>query len=199
MKVSLTKKLLLLLLVSCSLATANAQIQFGLKVGANFATVTGSDATGAKSTIGFNGGVMGKIPLTDMLSLQPEIVYSGQGAKADDGSGGTATVHLNYINVPVLLTYTLSEGVFFQLGPQVGFLMSAKASEGGNSVDIKSAYKSTDFGLAVGAGYLASGNIGINARYNLGLANIGNGNPGSLKNSVIQVGLFYLLGDSGKK
>jgi hypothetical protein len=141
-----------------------------------------------------------------MLSVQPEAYYSDQGAKVkiDDGSGGTisGTYKLGYINVPVLLKYTTSSGFFVQTGPQIGFLLSAKASAEGQTVDEKQYFKSTDFSWAFGAGFLTSMNIGIDARYNLGLSNVekdqGSG-TGTIKNSVIQVGVFYLFGEPKKK
>lgn len=188
-KFFIMKKFALVLVAGISLVSAKAQIQFGVKAGANFATITSSD--GAKSLVSFNGGALVKIPLADALSLQPEVVYSGQGAKFDGGSD-----HLNYLNIPILPTYTLPVGVFFQTGPQIGFLLSAKEKVSGQSdVDIKSQLKSTDFSWAFGAGYLVtSANIGFNVRYNLGLTKLADGT--SSKNGVFQVGVFYLFGDS---
>ena len=192
-KFSIMKKLALVLTVfTVSIFGVNAQIQFGVKAGANFANMT--NAEGSKSLVNFNGGALVKIPLADALSLQPEVVYSGQGAKFDGGK-----ISLNYINVPVLATYTLPVGVFFQTGPQIGFLMSAKQKvDGEDAVDIKSQLKSTDFSWAIGAGYLVtSANIGFNVRYNLGLSKLADG--GDSKNTVFQVGVFYLFGEGSSK
>ncbi|MDP4217304.1 MAG: hypothetical protein Q8927_13970, partial [Bacteroidota bacterium] len=62
---------------------------------------------------------------------------------------------------------------------------------------------STDFSWAIGAGFLLPMNLGIDARYNIGLANIAKdqSNGQSIKNGVIQIGVFYLFGErpSGKK
>lgn len=172
---------------------ANAQVQFGVKAGANFASITSS--TGGKTLINFNAGALVKIPLNDVLSLQPEAVYSGQGIKASDGK-----IALKYINIPVLVTYTLPQGLFFQTGPQLGILMSAKAiPDEGDSEDLKDYFKSTDFSWAFGAGYLIpDANFGFNVRYNLGISSLGK-DGGSSKNSVFQVGIFYLFGEGSEK
>jgi hypothetical protein len=202
------KKSILLLIAAISFSLTQAQsINFGLKAGANLANATGSDATGSSIRISFNAGALAQISLNEMLSVQPEVYYSDQGAKVkeDNGSGGTISgaQKLGYINVPVLLKYTTSSGFFVQTGPQIGFLLSAKASASGVSVDEKQYFKSTDFSWAFGLGYLTSMNVGIDARYNLGLSNIENtGNTsgtGTIKNSVIQVGVFYLLGENKQK
>ena len=137
------------------------------------------------------------IPLAGAFSLQPEVNYSAQGAKATE-SGESFTLTQNYLNVPVLVKYKHQSGLFAETGPQIGFLMSAKASEGGNSEDVKSSYQSTDFSWAFGLGYqLKTINAGIDARYNLGLTNdaaSGSGSNGTVKASVFQVGLYYLFG-----
>lgn len=195
------KKFYLLLLTVFSLAAADAQVQFGVKAGANFSTFTG-DASGAKMKVGFHGGALVALPLFSEFSLQPEVMFSGQGAKFS-GSGLTATWSANYINVPVLFKYNNPTGFFAETGPQLGFLMSAKGKVSGQSdVDLKDQLNSTDFSWAIGVGYLIkTANIGIDARYNIGLSNIAkdNGGGGSTKNSVFQVGVFYLFGGAGDK
>ncbi|MDR3713683.1 MAG: porin family protein [Puia sp.] len=196
------KKVVLVLVAGISLASAKAQIQYGVKAGANFATITGSDASGAKSITNFNGGVFAKIPLAGSLSLQPEVLYSGQGAKATQ-DGYEAKVNLGYLNVPVLVKYNLPMGFSVQTGPQIGFLLSATDKLNGVSIPgAKSSYQSTDFSWDFGAGYVTPFNLGIEARYGLGLTKIGKAQDGdpapNIKNGVFSVGLFYVLG-GGKK
>src|SRR5947207_9335733 len=111
------KKVFLLLVCASSFVLANAQTTFGVKAGANFATI--SNADGAKMKVGINGGVQASIHLSSMLSFAPEAVYSSQGAKATG-----ETLNLNYINVPLLLQYNNASGFFAHTGPQIGFLMS---------------------------------------------------------------------------
>src|SRR5580692_11570278 len=81
LKFTLNKKLVLLVLAGSVLATANAQVQFGVKAGANIAGFTGSDASGTSSLVSFNVGGLVKVPISDAFSFQPELVYSGEGAK----------------------------------------------------------------------------------------------------------------------
>lgn len=196
------KKLVLILIAGVSFATAHAQIQFGVKAGANLATVTGSDATGATTMANFNAGVFAKIPFAQSLSFSPEIVYSGQGAKYSY-AGVTGSQHLNYLNVPLLVKYTHSSGFSIATGPQIGFLMSAKAKVQGTTQDDKNAYNSTEFAWDFGIGYdIPNTQLGIDLRYDLGISNVeNNGNnsgnstnsTGKLHNSVFQLGLRYTL------
>src|SRR6516225_1426548 len=125
------KKVLLLLVFGSSVVLASAQTTFGVKAGANFATIT--DATGAKTKVGIYGGLQASLHLSSMFSFNPEAVYSSQGAK---GTG--ETMNLNYINVPLLLQYNNASGFFAHTGPQIGFLMSAKDKvDGSGTTDIK--------------------------------------------------------------
>jgi hypothetical protein len=190
------KKLFVLFLSAGAFFSANAQVQFGVKAGANFATLTGSASDGAKTKVDFNGGAFAHVPLFNSFFLQPELVYSGQGAKATENEEDF-TVNQSYLNVPVLFQYRHSSGFFAETGPQIGFLLAANVKAGGQSQDIKSSYKSTDFSWAFGLGYMIpSISAGIDARYNMGLTNIAAEEVAgqSLKNSVYQVGIFYVFG-----
>jgi hypothetical protein len=186
------KKSILLLVCAIAITTlTHAQVRFGFKGGANLANVTG-DAEGLKMKIGFNAGAVAKISVSESFSIQPELVYSNQGATMEEGD---VKIHLNYINIPVMFQYNVS-GFILETGPQVGILSSAKAKADGESVDMKDFFKGIDFAWGVGVGYQMPGSgLGISARYNIGLAKI-NESEGDekAKNSVIQLGFHYLLG-----
>ena len=204
-----------LFLVSITLSlvfVSSAQIQVGAKAGLNLANLSAPAAFNDIYHIKprFNAGGLVSFPLMGKFSLQPEIMYSGAGSKYKEPDSDTSNFNLGYINVPVLLKYTTSFGLFAEAGPQIGFLISAKrdhfGSFGTNSnrytEDIKDEYNSTDFSAVFGIGYLSRFNLGIDARYNLGLTNtLKNSNTMfsySLKNKVIQIGLFYVVGKRKK-
>lgn len=191
------KRIFLLIVGVASFATIQAQTKYGLKAGVNLANFSG-DVEDNKMKIGLNVGAFAKFHLTEAISLQPELVYSSQGAKYDDGEE-EAKYNLNYLNIPVLFQYNTTSGFYGETGPQLGFLMSAKMKpEEGDDVDVKDSFKSTDFSWAIGAGFLTKSGFGVNARFNLGLGNIlENSGDDKMKNSVIQIGVFYALG--GKK
>lgn len=195
------KKLTLFAIAALITTIAGAQVQFGVKAGLNLAnmTVSPSDpSVSLKMKPNFNAGALAYVPLFGHFGLQPEIMYSAQGSKMDF-EGTTINYNLGYVNVPVLFKYKDASGFFAELGPQIGFLIAGKAKSGSESQDIKSNFKSTDISGALGIGYLSSLNLGIDARYNLGLTNIAKDSGGSsAKNGVIQVGVFYMFGGSKK-
>ena len=190
------KKLVFLVFTTGVFFTASAQIQFGVKAGANFATLSGQGSEGATTKVDFHGGGFVHIPLVNSFFLQPELLYSRQGAKATS-DGVVFNINQSYLNIPVLAKYQHSSGLYGETGPQLGFLLAANVAAGGSSQDVKSSYKSTDFSWAFGVGYkLPLIGAGIDARYNLGLSNIAATDVSgySVKNSVFQIGVFYMLG-----
>lgn len=199
------KNTLLALALTVGVAGA-AQAQsasFGVKAGASLTNFTGKNTDGAKNKFGFNGGLVANFAVNDIFSVQPELLYSMKGAKAEETIGGitlTNKVTLHYIDVPVL-AHINAGGLFFELGPQIGFLASAKGSQelNGMSVteDIKDELKTVDFGYAAGLGYQMQHGPGIGLRYNGGFSDLNKDNNNSdyaVRNSAFQLYLTYMFG-----
>lgn len=157
----------------------------GFKAGLNFANI-GGDATGISSRTAFHVGFFSQFALSDDANLQTELVYSSQGAKTDNGDN---PIRYNYINVPIILELFVSEGLHFDFGPQIGFLVGAEVQANNITVDVKDQLNTLDLAAAVGLGYDFGGaDFGI--RYNIGLTNTAkdSGNE-SFSNQVFQLSL----------
>lgn len=160
--------------------------KYGLKAGVNFATVTGS---GGDLKAGFNGGVLAHIHATPAFSLQPEVMYSNQGTKYSASN----KLLLNYINIPLLLQYNFDNGFRLQGGPQVGFLIEAKNKAGNVETDVSGGYKTVDVSIPLGLSYLDYSGFGVDLRYNIGVTNVVKNSTTNYRNSVLQLGVFYLF------
>jgi hypothetical protein len=189
------KKVILAAVAVFALGSANAQeTKFGVKAGLNLSNFTG-DAEGNSMKVGFQIGGFAEIKISEKFAIQPELVYSAQGAKLKQEFFGETfeyDVNLGYINVPVMAKYFVAENFSLEAGPQIGFLMSAKAKADSESEDIKSEYNSVDFGLNLGAGFDVTENINLGLRYTVGLSNIAkdSGNQ-SVGNSNIAFAVGY--------
>jgi hypothetical protein len=174
-------------------------VNIGIKGGVNIYNLYNDNGVKFDSKLGFNLGLLGHIHIAKNFAIQPEIQYSAQGAKSTVANVETKLI-MNYINVPVLIQYMWDNGFRLQAGPQVGLLMSAKTKVNSTTVDVKNGYKTADFGVSFGGGYIhpATG-IGIDARYNLGLSNIIKSDTFKRTNRGIQVSLFYIFGHNTKK
>ncbi|MDO9554648.1 porin family protein [Rhodonellum sp.] len=190
-------KFYLIVLTSLVLMTGTVSAQhanIGIKGGLNLYNLDLGAGNSFDTKAGIHLGLLGHIHLANQFALQPEIMYSGQGAKFMNG-GVETKINLDYINVPVLLQYMFDNGFRLQAGPQVGFLLGAKYKTNNNSVDFKDDYKSIDFGLGFGGSYVHTpSGFGVDARYNLGLSNINENTNTTSKNRGFQLGVFYLLG-----
>lgn len=196
------KKLLIVIAVALFSFTATAQgVNFGVKAGVNLASINGDDAEDYSGLTSFHAGVVAEIPISDQFSFQPELVYSAQGAELS-GGGDTSKYKLDYLNIPLMAKYEVTQGLNLEAGPQIGFLLSAKDEfdefdESGEE-DIKEFFNSIDFGVGVGINYAMETGLNFGARYNLGISDINDGfELSTLQNGVFQISVGYLFGSSG--
>ncbi|CAM1333267.1 porin family protein [Tenacibaculum aestuariivivum] len=194
------KKVLLVVAMVAASFTANAQdVKFGAKAGLNIASLSGDNDENIDSRTSFHVGAVAEIEISDKFSVQPELVYSAQGATSDYELGSVtvdATAKLDYLNLPVMAKYYVAEGLSLEAGPQIGFLLSAKTEadvSGASSQDIKDEMKSIDFGLNFGAGYKLDNGLNFSARYNLGLSSVADDDDFDIKNGVFQVSVGYFF------
>ena len=182
-------------------STDSKGIQFGVKAGANFYQIGGSDADNEgldqsrKIKVGFAGGVLVNIPLADMFSFQPELLYSTEGNLQKEGDI-KAKVELSYLNIPLMAQLNTSSGFYAETGPQIGFLLSAKVKVTDEpDQDIKDNAKSIGFSWCLGIGFKTQSGFGVGARYNLGLSTIDDSaDAATIKSNGFHVGVFYLFG-----
>lgn len=177
------KKLVLLALLLTAGLTQAQSVTFGIKGGANFSTIDGK--MGGKNLdykTGYHVGAIMDIGLFRILDIQPEILYSTQGAKVEDGG---KDIELNYINVPIMLKLGLVPGVVnLEIGPQFGLLIDKNISKTYEA-------ESFDYALAGGLGVDIGDIFFIQARYVAGLSEFSK--KAELKNNTIQlsVGLYF--------
>lgn len=110
-----------------------------------------------------------------------------QGCSGD----GDLKLNYNFINIPVLANFYITPDFALKIGLQPAFVASAKQKADKNEYDVKDAMQSIDLSVPIGASYQISDFV-IDARYNLGVTKI-NKNGGSIRNSVFQITVGYVL------
>jgi len=193
------KKLFFVVAILVAGVAVQAQVKFGAKVGGNLSMWGGDDADAIdpKSKFGFHAGAIVNIPVSSMFSVQPEVLFSAEGAKVESDPDDL-NYNLGFINIPVLLQYNNPSGFYAETGPQIGLLMTAKAKMGDADEDIKDSFKGTNFSWAIGAGYKMSNGFGFGVRYALGLGNIIDEDDVDVKQSNFGFGVFYMFGGDKK-
>lgn len=187
------RKISLLVLLSVFSSAAFAQsFSFGPKAGINISNYTGSDVE-SEALVGFHLGGLMNFGIGKVFSIQPEVLFSTQGAKIDNG-GQRPEFKTTYVTVPVMLKFRSRGGFYFEFGPQASF----KTSEDIPDQTIDHFAKNLDLAGGVGLGYQANFGLGIGARYIAGFSKVGDFNSTAamnpdFKNSVIQFSVFFAI------
>ena len=171
------KKTSVALLALLGLATAahaqrrggGSDLSLGLKAGGSLTSFTGADATPFSYRAGFHAGAFANFGINSLVAIQPELLYSQKGANFKNTND--MSLRLHYLDVPVAV-HVNTQGLFFEAGPQVGFLLAASSQRGRANTDIKGNLNSVDFGYLGGLGYQLKQGLGIGLRYNGGFTSI---------------------------
>jgi hypothetical protein len=196
------KKLFVAAVTALSVMGANAQnIDLGLKGGLNLASIDNNTTANFNSRLGYHGGLFINVAVTPQLAVQPEVVYSSQGAKYSVSNGQEHALAINYVNIPLMLQAKVGKGFYAQAGPQIGILTGVTDKFNGAETGFFTSddFKKTDVALGFGLGYAGASGVGLDARYNLGLTNINAVGSTSLKNNNLQIGLFINLNGAGRR
>jgi len=160
----------LFVMVALAAEPVDAQVRFGLRAGANFATVTGDyadgqgpDSDGEGTRTGFVGGVFLEAPLAEIVGLHVGANYSQKGWEAEGipgAPGGDLVTKLDYIEVPALLVVGVpvsAASLRLYVGPSLSYLIKCDGTSFDVSGDCEDAggedeVTKFDLGGTVGAG-----------------------------------------------
>ncbi len=188
------KKVILISVLAVLMLSSCVCHNLGLKTGMNISTLNGDDTENFDARTGLFFGGFAELCVSNDFAIQPELLYSMQGIKFSS-EGYDVTFKLDYLNVPVMGKFKLSDDLIVEAGPQVGILLSAKEEfkSSGDSFedDAKDDYKDIDFGANVGLVYQFEGGLNIGARYNLGLSKVDENPDENKKNGVFQFSVGF--------
>jgi hypothetical protein len=197
------------------LATSVAAQSFiGLRAAANLSNVklseieNGSEMIEPESRLGFGAGLAAEIGISDVFSVQPELLYTQHGYRFEEvflGEMIEGKIRYSYFQLPLLgkLSFgseTMKVNVL--AGPHFGY------GVGDISYEVKTdefeekdsfAWKDSDsnrldYGLTGGIG-VSFGMVSLDVRYQLGLANMIEDpiDDEKTSNRNVQVGLTYFI------
>ena len=163
---------------------------FGIKAGANLFKVDG-ESFDQQFQFGYSVGAFTQLNFTKSWGIQPELNFNQTNYRT--GNSFSAVVpdgvndvkgKLDYLTIPVLLSYRPIPILSLLAGPQFGILVNQDEHLINNAGD---AFKKGDFALVAGA-QLNLGPILAGARYVAGLSNINDvTNESTWKNEGWQV------------
>ena len=170
-------------------------VQLGARGGVNFSSVASDDVDSPDSRTSFYLGLLAEAPLSDKVSLQPEVFYSGQGFDVtDEPDSPDVQFQVDYIQVPVLLKFYIADGLNIQAGPQFGFKVKEELDfepgEDSGAFDSDS-IKGFDFQGTAGVEYKFASGFFIQGRYSYGFSEMIE--DVDIHNSVFSAGLGFMF------
>jgi hypothetical protein len=172
--------------LTLSMVGSAQSFELGGKVGANLGKIDGQSFKDGYN-FGYALGGYVTLGINKTIGIQPELIFSQTNTTVDSGYNleKPQNVHLNYLNIPILLNINASKLLTLQLGPQFSIL-TKNQSLGDN---VKDAFKGGDFAAVLGA-QLNFGLLKVYGRYNIGLSDISDiDNSDKWKSQTIQVGV----------
>ena len=132
------KTIIMSLLLAAGMINAQSKTtKYGVFAGANFSSLTGSDADEFKSRTGFHVGGFIWNYLSDKVSIDVELAYSQMGADFNttipyginemDGpksSSLNGKLKTDYLRLPVLFSYHPINELSVSVGPEIGILLN---------------------------------------------------------------------------
>ena len=182
------------LVIFCNSVSAQS-FKLAVHVGANMNKIAGQSFSD-EYELGYHVGVAPEIMFSKKWGIQPEVLFSQTNTKTstefsdiyNPSLNEIKDIKLNYLSIPILLTYRPAKIFALQAGPQFGILMSQDKNlleEG------KEAFKKGDFSMVAGAQLYLLG-FRVYGRYGIGISNINDiDNRDNWKSQTIQIGAGF--------
>lgn len=178
-KIDCMKKVLLsitsIALVALTAQAQDPEMRFGAKAGMNYTMVNYSSDEGevpdSENGIGWHVGAYVEKNFNDLIGVRPELVLSSRGIQETvDGPDGNfdASANFLFLEIPVLLNFTISPNFSVHVGPQFDIFMSQSVKIDGekdNDLSTTDGKNTFLFGAAIGVFYELGMGLNFSLRY----------------------------------
>lgn len=162
---------------------AQAQVKGGLRAGVNYADL---GELHPQEGMGFHVGTYLKFSLAGLIELEPGIQYSQRKFNVHPDFP-SSRLHLNYVDVPLLVRVGILPFVDIFAGPQASVILG-KRYKGDGQFDRMEDFPKQELGAMAGIGINLPLGFNIQGSYDFGLSNpVHNGHE--IKNRVFKISL----------
>ena len=195
-----------------SLSAIAQESKIGIEFGPSYTSLRGNSNTDKDdSAIGFSVGARYQYPLTEILSIRTGIIYERKGSKTDytkldELNKPVKTIGIDnkfhYIIVPmdVKVKFSSTSNLYATAGLFAGYLLKAEMVPDTDDLPKKTFTDDSerlDYGASVGLGIERSINdnlkLSLEAKYNLGLADISKISTVKTDSINFMMGIAYVL------
>ena len=176
--------------VSTSQEEEIPKYRWGAKGGFNSASEHNDDGS-TNARTGLHLGIFVESTISNKVDIQPELVYSMQGGVDKNN----VTEKFDYINIPVIFKIYVNQSRTFSIdvGPQLGYMISAKYTYKGSTTDIYdySSLNKIDAAVCAGVSYKFNQKFHATFRFNYSVTKIADSSDNV--NGVGQLSLGYFF------
>ncbi len=166
------KKYVFFILAVFILNHGNSQrVNYGIGAGLNYTNLALSNIPESDSEykIGMQVTAIITFKPHEKLWLRLEPGFTQRGSVMSYSKFPDTRIILNYLVLPTVLEFSLSDKFSVLLGPEMAYCVSANAKENGNITDIKSIFDSNiDVEAIAGVSYRIINNVALEIKYNRG-------------------------------
>lgn len=183
------KFIVLLVMFSSFIVTSQVELKPGVKTGLNLANITHSNFDVKPD---FYAGISLGLQFSERYILQPDVLYSRQGARPQLDGVSDSEIQIDYLSVVLVNKYAVFKDVklYAVAGPFFDFVVDDNLDLGVGYFGFLDKF---DIGFIAGLDYEFSSGLGIDLRYKLGFSDIDlNFNDQKQHtNKLFQLGLSY--------
>jgi len=187
---------------------------FAVKAGANLSTWAGDDVESADVRMGYQVGLHYRIKASETLNVVPGIQFTQRGTQdqhketydwyedLEVTSEYQMRVRANYLDFPLALEYQVDPSLYLIVRPMLSALLKNNYTEvyrecldgectGTKDEDEIDTFRSTDFSIGLGIGYLITRQIGFSVGYQWGLMTLDEEKDAEAFNRTVDFSLEY--------
>ena len=188
-----------LFLLACLIFAAAAQAQIGVRAGLGSSNFSNGDVQRAfTSLIRPHFGAYYGMKVTEKLTVEPGLFYSGKGISTVNVNNKEFEESLSYLDIPVLVRYAVNEDFNVFVGPQAGFLLARTYTEGSVKLTDTAPVGGYEIGGVLGVGYQLTNELNLQASYDFGIAPF-KYFQADVNNTVFKLSIGYTLPSKASK
>lgn len=162
------RKIVIALFLCLHCYASFSQFTFGLRGGPQITDLYFNQGNVSNWRPAYHIGIFGKYAFSEKIALLVDVLYTDKGGKSKNG----ATLHLDYISVPIMAQYNIVDKFSVLIGGGIGVQVASYSMQGRKFSEKDLLGNPLDTEVVGGLCYNINPRLNIMLRYMHGLANV---------------------------